>query len=124
MRSPPRLRPSAKIAECDLRKREGREDQDGRDQKSEVGGQRSKIRLVLFVRGDDAAAALRTLPVALLEVGARVSDVFTTVLARYCDLLVFRHAAGITESCPDASSRPRAVDRKLDGGGQVKSRGE
>ena len=42
---------------------------------------------------------MRTLPVALLEVGARVSDLFTTVLARHRDvLLLFRHAARITES--------------------------
>ena len=60
---------------------------------------RSEIRLLLFVRGDDAAAAMRTLPIALLEVGARVSDFFTAVLARYRDMLVFRHAARITESC-------------------------
>src|SRR5437660_62080 len=60
-------------------------------------GQRS--RLLLFVCGNDAAAAMRTLPVALLEVGARVSDLFTTVLARYRDMLVFRHAAYIRESC-------------------------
>ena len=42
---------------------------------------------------------MRTLPVALLEVGARVSDLFATVLARYRDVLLFRHAARITESC-------------------------
>jgi hypothetical protein len=56
-------------------------------------------RLILFVFGDDAAAAMRTFPVAPLEVSARVSDLFTTVLARYGDLFVFRHTAGITESC-------------------------
>ncbi len=56
-------------------------------------------RLVLFLFGDDAAAAMRTFPVAPLEVGARVSDLFTTVLARYRDVLIFRHTAGITESC-------------------------
>jgi len=58
-------------------------------------------RLILFVFGDDAAAAMRTFPVAPLEVSARVSDLFTTVLARYGDLFVFRHTAGITESCPE-----------------------
>jgi len=42
---------------------------------------------------------MRTLPVALLEVGARVSDLFTTVLARHRDVLLFRHAACITECC-------------------------
>ena len=57
-----------------------------------------KSGLLLFVFGDDAAAAMRTLPIALLEVGARVSDLFTTVLARHCDMFVFRHAARITES--------------------------
>jgi hypothetical protein len=65
-----------------------------------VARQRSEIRLLLFVCGDDAAAAMRTLPLALLEVGARVSDLFTTILTRYRDMLVFRHAARITESCP------------------------
>jgi hypothetical protein len=68
---------------------------------------RSAIRLGLFVLGNDASAAMRTLPVALLKVGARVGDLFTTVLARYCDLLVFGHAESIRESCPDASSRVR-----------------
>jgi hypothetical protein len=58
-------------------------------------------RLILFVFGDDAAAAMRAFPVAPLEVSARVSDLFTTVLARYGDLFVFRHTAGITESCPE-----------------------
>jgi hypothetical protein len=58
-------------------------------------------RLVLFLFGDDASAAMRAFPVAPLEVSARVSDLFTTVLARYGDLFVFRHAAGITESCPE-----------------------
>jgi len=42
---------------------------------------------------------MRAFPVAPLEVSARVSDLFTTVLARYGDLFVFRHTAGITESC-------------------------
>ena len=56
-------------------------------------------RLILFVFGDDAAAAMRAFPVAPLEVSARVSDLFTTVLARYRDMLVFRHAARITETC-------------------------
>ena len=42
---------------------------------------------------------MRAFPVAPLEVSARVSDLFTTVLARYDDLFVFRHTAGITESC-------------------------
>src|SRR6266567_8301226 len=55
--------------------------------------------LLLFVCGNDAAAATRTLPVALLEVGARVSDLFTTILARHRDMFLFRHAARITESC-------------------------
>jgi len=59
----------------------------------------SVVRLLLFVCGDNTAAAVRTLPVALLEVGARVSDIFTTVLARHRDVLLFRHAARITESC-------------------------
>jgi len=58
-------------------------------------------RLRLFLFGDDAAAAMRAFPVAPLEVSARVSDLFTTVLARYGDLFVFRHTAGITESCPE-----------------------
>ncbi len=62
-----------------------------------VSGQKSG--LLLFVCGDNTAAAMRTLPIALLEVGARVSDLFATVLARHCDMLVFRHAARITESC-------------------------
>jgi len=44
---------------------------------------------------------MRTLPVALLEVGARVRDLFATVLARHRDVLLFRHAAPITESCPE-----------------------
>ena len=64
-----------------------------------IGSQRSEIRLLLFVFGDDAAAAMRTLPVALLEVSARVSDLFTTVLARHRDVLIFRHVARITETC-------------------------
>jgi hypothetical protein len=59
----------------------------------------SEIRLILLVCGNDAAAAMRTLPVALLEVGARVSDLFTTVLTCHCDMFLFRHAAHITESC-------------------------
>jgi hypothetical protein len=42
---------------------------------------------------------MRALPVVLLEVGARVSDLFTTVLARHRDVLFFRHTARITESC-------------------------
>jgi hypothetical protein len=42
---------------------------------------------------------MRTFPVALLEVGARVSDLFTTVLARHRDMLIFRHVARITETC-------------------------
>ena len=42
---------------------------------------------------------MRTLPVALLEVSARVSDLFTTVLARHRDMLIFRHVARITETC-------------------------
>jgi hypothetical protein len=42
---------------------------------------------------------MRTLPIALLEVGARVSDLFATVLARHCDMFLFRHAPHITESC-------------------------
>jgi hypothetical protein len=66
---------------------------------SDVRGQRTEVRLLLFVCGDDAAPAMRTLPLARLEVGARVSDFFTTVLARYRDMLVFRHAAYIRESC-------------------------
>ena len=65
-----------------------------RDQRTEVGSQ-----LLLFVFGGDAAAAMRTFPIALLEVGARVSDLFTTVLAGHRDVLLFRHAAHITESC-------------------------
>src|SRR6266446_1952884 len=64
-----------------------------------VRSQRTAVRLLLFVCGNDAAAAMRTLPVALLEVGARVSDLFTTVLARYRDMLLFRHTAYIRESC-------------------------
>jgi hypothetical protein len=64
-----------------------------------IRGRKSKIRLFLFVCGNDAAAAMRTLPIALLEVGARVSDLFTTVLARHRDVLLFRHATRITESC-------------------------
>ena len=68
-------------------------------QTSEIRGRRSKIRLLLLVFGDDAAAAMRTLPVALLEVSARVSDLFTTVLARHRDMLIFRHVARITETC-------------------------
>ena len=56
-------------------------------------------RLGLFVLGNDASAAMRAFPVAPLEVSARVSDLFTTVLARYRDMLVFRHAARITETC-------------------------
>ena len=60
---------------------------------------RTALRLLLFVFGDDAAAAMRTLPVALLEVSARVSDLFTTVLARHRDMLIFRHVARITETC-------------------------
>jgi hypothetical protein len=63
-----------------------------------ISGEEVGSQLLLFVGGDDAAAAMRALPVALLEVGARVSDLFTTVLARHCDMLVFRHAARITES--------------------------
>jgi hypothetical protein len=62
-----------------------------------AGGQRSEVMLLLFVCRDDAAAAMRTLPVALLEVGARISDLFTTVLARHGDMLLFRHAAYIIE---------------------------
>ena len=59
-----------------------------------VGGRRSQGRgrrsgLLLFVFGDDAAAAMRTFPIALLKVGARVSDLFTTVLACYRDVLLF-----------------------------------
>ena len=42
---------------------------------------------------------MRTLPVALLEVSARVSDLFTTVLARHRDMLIFRHVARISETC-------------------------
>src|SRR5438105_4051961 len=68
-------------------------------QTSEIRGRRSEIRLLLLVFGDDAAAAMRTLPVALLEVSARVSDLFTTVLARHRDMLIFRHVARITETC-------------------------
>ena len=64
----------------------------------------SEIRLFLLVCGNDAAAAMRTLPVALLEVGARVSDLFTTVLTCHRDMLVFRHAARITESCLECIS--------------------
>ena len=66
----------------------------GRKRRFETG-------LGLFVLGNDASAAMRAFPVAPLEVSARVSDLFTTVLARYGDLFVFRHAAGITESCPE-----------------------
>ena len=69
--------------------------------------QRSAIRLALFLGGDDASAAMRTLPLALLKVGTRVGDLFPTVLARYRDLLVLGHAENIRESCPDASSRVR-----------------
>ena len=58
-----------------------------------------QVKLLLFVCGDNAAAAMRTLPLVFLEVGARVSDLFTTVLARYRDMLVFGHAAYIRESC-------------------------
>src|SRR5205085_279340 len=68
-------------------------------QTSEIRGRRSETRLLLLVFGDDAAAAMRTLPVALLEVSARVSDLFTTVLARHRDMLIFRHVARITETC-------------------------
>jgi hypothetical protein len=64
----------------------------GRKRRFETG-------LDLFVLGNDATAAMRAFPVAPLEVSARVSDLFTTVLARYGDLFVFRHTAGITESC-------------------------
>jgi hypothetical protein len=64
----------------------------GRKRRFETG-------LDLFVLGNDASAAMRAFPVAPLEVSARVSDLFTTVLARYGDLFVFRHTAGITESC-------------------------
>ena len=74
--------------------------------------QRSAISLGLFVLGNDASAAMRTLPVVLLKVGARVGDLFTTVLARYRDLLVFGHAESIRESCPDASSRVRGRQSK------------
>jgi hypothetical protein len=56
-------------------------------QRTEVGNRKSG--LLLFVFGNDAAAAMRTFPIALLEVGARVSDLFTTVLACYRDVLLF-----------------------------------
>ena len=42
---------------------------------------------------------MRAFPVAPLEVSARVSDLFTTVLARHRDMLIFRHGARITETC-------------------------
>jgi hypothetical protein len=48
----------------------------------------------------------------LLEVGARVSNLFTTVLARYRDMLVFRHAARITESCLAEKLRSEIRSRK------------
>ena len=70
-------------------------------------------RLLLFLFGDDAAAAMRTFPVVLLEVGARVSDLFTTVLARYRDMLVFRHAARITESCLARKAEKRCARAQL-----------
>src|SRR4029077_15526179 len=63
--------------------------------------------LLLFVCRDNTAAAMRTLPIALLEVGARVSDLFTTVLACYRDVLLFRHAPHITESCLECIRRER-----------------
>ena len=66
---------------------------------SAVSGQWTEVRLLLFVCGDDAAPAMRTFPIALLEVSARISDLLATVLARHRDVLLFRHAARITESC-------------------------
>ena len=57
---------------------------------------------------------MRALPVALLEVGARVSDLFTTVLARHRDVLLFRHAARITESCLECIRVSAGVDKGRD----------
>src|SRR5437763_1369794 len=66
-------------------------------QTSEIRGRRSEIRLLLLPSGDEAAAAMRTLPAPLLEVSAQVIDLFTTVLARHRDMLISRHVARITE---------------------------
>jgi hypothetical protein len=83
----------------------------------------SDIRLVLFVRGGDAPTAMRTLPVALLEVGARVSDLFTTVLARRRDLLVFRHKQSLTDLMEKYGSRNSRMGNRSGGAYRVDNEG-